>query len=57
MKRESETELPKMRRSACADAALRAEIDRVKKMTALERVNAALNMSKAIGIIPSASFS
>lgn len=32
------------RRSACADAALRAEIEQVKRMTIEERVKAALSM-------------
>jgi len=35
-----------MRRSACADSSLRAEIERVKKMTVEERMSAALNMGK-----------
>lgn len=37
---------PRMRRSACADSSLRAEIERVKKMTGEERMSAALNMGK-----------
>ncbi|MCX6880782.1 MAG: hypothetical protein NTW21_44315 [Verrucomicrobia bacterium] len=32
------------RRSGCADAALRAEIERVRKMTVEERIKAALSM-------------
>ena len=32
------------RRSACGDASLRAEIDRVKRMTVEERIKAALTM-------------
>ena len=35
---------PKRRRSASADAALRAEIQRVEKMTIEERIRAALSM-------------
>ena len=36
--------IPPQRRSASADAALRAEIDRVARMTIHERVTAALSM-------------
>lgn len=39
---------PKMRRSACAEASLRAEIERVKKMSAVERVSAALEMGELL---------
>jgi hypothetical protein len=37
---------PRMRRSACAESSLRAEIERMKKMTVEERMSAALNMGK-----------
>lgn len=37
-----------MRRSACAESSLRAEIERVKKMTVEERMSAALNMGKVL---------
>jgi hypothetical protein len=43
---ESDHALPKPRRSACADAALRAEISRVEKMTVGERIKAALSLGK-----------
>lgn len=46
MKSEDMGDFPKMRRSACAEASLRAEIERVKKMSVEERVRAALNMGK-----------
>jgi ATP-dependent RNA circularization protein (DNA/RNA ligase family) len=39
---------PRMRRSACAESSLRAEIERVKKMTVEERMSAALNMGKVL---------
>ena len=35
---------PRRRRSACADASLRAELERVGRMTIEERVKAALSM-------------
>ena len=35
-----------MRRSACAEASLRAEIERMKKMSAEERILAALHMGE-----------
>jgi hypothetical protein len=41
---ESEMEVPRRRRSACADAAQRAELERIKRMTIEERVKAALSM-------------
>lgn len=37
-------EIPRRRRSACADAALRAELERIARMTIEERVKAALSM-------------
>ncbi|MCE2959638.1 MAG: hypothetical protein ACK46A_06540 [Akkermansiaceae bacterium] len=37
---------PRMRRSACADSSLRAEIERVKKMIVEEWMSVALNMGK-----------
>ena len=40
----SDSEPSIRRRSACADAALRAEIERVKRMTVEERIKAALTM-------------
>jgi hypothetical protein len=39
-----EPEFPRRRRSASADAALRAEIERVSRMTIEERVKAALSI-------------
>jgi hypothetical protein len=41
---QSEMELHRRRRSACADAALRAELERILRMTIEERVKAALSM-------------
>lgn len=38
------SEIPRRRRSACADAALRAELARVEQMTIEERVKAALSI-------------
>jgi hypothetical protein len=35
---------PRRRRSACADASLRAELDRIGRMTIEQRVKAALSM-------------
>ena len=40
----SDSEPPIHRRSASSDAALRAEIERVKRMTVEERIKAALTM-------------
>lgn len=37
---------PRMRRSACAESSLRAEIERLKKMSVEERILAALDMGK-----------
>lgn len=41
-----ENEFPKRRRSACADASLRAEIERVSRMTPEQRIRAALSMQE-----------
>ena len=43
---QSEMEIPHRRRSACADAALRAELERIVRMTIEERVKAALSMQE-----------
>ncbi len=43
---EAEPEFPRRRRSASADSALRAEIERVSRMSIEERVKAALSMRK-----------
>ena len=43
---QSEMEIPRRRRSACADAALRAELERIVRMTIEERVKAALSMQE-----------
>lgn len=40
---EAKSEIPR-RRSACADAALRAELERIGRMTIEERVKAALSI-------------
>lgn len=40
----TESEIPRRRRSACADAALRAELERIGRMTIEERVKAALSI-------------
>jgi hypothetical protein len=40
----AKSEIPRRRRSACADAALRAELERVGRMTIEERVKAALSI-------------
>jgi hypothetical protein len=40
----TDSEIPRRRRSACADAALRAELERTGRMTIEERVKAALSM-------------
>ena len=39
------------RRSACADAALRAEMKRVEKMTVEERIKAALSLGRRFSLI------
>lgn len=41
---EANSEIPRRRRSACADAAFRAELARVEQMTVEERVKAALSI-------------
>jgi len=41
---ELQPEFPRKRRSASADSALRAEIERVSRMTIEERIKAALSM-------------
>jgi len=41
---QSEMEIPRRHRSACADAVLRAELERIVRMTIEERVKAALSM-------------
>ncbi|MFN4942326.1 MAG: hypothetical protein ACK5G9_00880 [Akkermansiaceae bacterium] len=46
MEQMDDKSFPRMRRSECADASLRAEIELLKKMTPLERANAALVMGK-----------
>ena len=46
---------PRMRRSACADASLRAEIERLKKMSVGERMSAALRMGNVFSGERSAS--
>ena len=43
------------RRSHCADASLKAEIDRVSKMTIEERVKAALSMNKRFSWVKQAT--
>jgi hypothetical protein len=43
--------MPPSRRSACADAALRAEIKRLAKMTVEERVKAALSLGRRFSAI------
>ena len=40
----SESQVPRRRRSACADASLRAELERVGRMSIEQRVKAALSM-------------
>jgi hypothetical protein len=52
---ESNSVFPKPRRSACADAALRAEISRVEKMTVEERIKAALSLGKGFSGIQTTS--
>lgn len=41
---EKESDIPRRRRSASADAALKAELERIGRMTIEERVKAALSM-------------
>jgi len=41
---QSEPQRHRPRRSGCADAALRAEVERVRRMTVEERIKAALSM-------------
>lgn len=48
---EVKSDLPDVRRIACADAALRAEMKRVEKMTVEERINVALSMGKNFSVI------
>lgn len=48
---EVKADMPRVRRSACADAALRAEIKRVVKMTVEERMNAALSLGRRFPVI------
>jgi hypothetical protein len=43
---EVESDMPQARRSACADAALHAEMKRVGKMTVQERMKAALSLGR-----------
>jgi hypothetical protein len=52
---ESKNVFPKPRRSACADAALRAEISRVEKMTLEERIKAALSLGNGFSAIQTTS--
>lgn len=47
-----EPSIHRPRRSACADASLRAEIERVKRMTIEERVKAALTMRDRFDWLP-----
>lgn len=49
MKQKDTNRFPRMRRSACADSSLRAEIERLKKMSNEERILSALDMGKAFG--------
>jgi hypothetical protein len=48
MNEEQETAFPKERRSASADAALRAEMKRVGKMTMEQRMSEALTLGKRL---------
>ena len=41
---QSKPELPRRRRSACADASLRAELERVGHLSIEQRIKAALSM-------------
>lgn len=43
---EIKSDMPRSRRSACADASLRAEMRRVEKMTVEERIKAALSLGR-----------
>lgn len=43
---DAEFQIPRRRRSACADAALRAELERTGRMTIEERVKAALSIGE-----------
>jgi hypothetical protein len=51
----SESQIPSRRRSACADASLRAEIERVGRMSIEERVKAALSMRERFAWLTQAS--
>ena len=44
MSMKQDLKFPRRRRSACADASLRAELERVDRMTIEERIKAALSM-------------
>jgi hypothetical protein len=46
------SEMPRRRRSASADAALRAEIERVSRMSIEERIKAALSMRERFAWLP-----
>lgn len=52
---ETKSDFPRQRRSACADAALRAEIERVRQMTIEERVKAALSIHERFSWLPTVS--
>ena len=52
---QTESEFPRSRRSACADAALRAELERIGKMMIEERVIAALSIPKRFSWLPTAT--
>lgn len=47
--------MPRRRRSACADAALRAELERIGRMTIEERVKAALSIRERFAWLPQAT--
>ena len=51
MNGEQENAFPKDRRSASAEAALRAEMRRVGKMTMEQRMNEALSLGKRLGVM------
>lgn len=55
MKDEDVTEVntgtPQIRRSTCAEAALRAEMKRVEKMTVEERMKAALSLGRRFSVV------
>jgi hypothetical protein len=51
MNREQDNAFPKGRRSASADAALRAEMRRVGKMTMEQRMNEALSLGKGLNAL------